>query len=43
MPDQFIMEYDYFFKLLSYYLPDQRLRSNEHFVEWMRNTPQLAD
>lgn len=37
------MEYDHFFRLLSYYLPSQELRDNADFVNWLRNTPKLAD
>jgi hypothetical protein len=43
LPDQFILEYDTFFKLLSYYLPDGPLRNNLHFVNWLRDTPGLPD
>jgi hypothetical protein len=42
-PDQYIMEYDHFFRLLSYYLPSQELRNNPDFVNWLRHTPKLAD
>lgn len=43
LPDQFILEYDSFFKLLSYYLPNERLRKNQFFIDWLRNTEDLAD
>lgn len=43
LPDQFLLEYDTFFKILSYYLPDEQLRGNAHFVDWLRNTPNLPD
>jgi hypothetical protein len=42
-PDQFLLEYDHFFRLLSYYLPREDLRFNNNFVMWLRNTPFLAD
>lgn len=32
LPDQFIMEYDSFFHILSYYLPAGQLRNNENFA-----------
>ena len=37
------MEYDHFFRLLSYYLPTEELSGNENFVHWIRDTPNLAD
>ena len=37
------MEYDHFFRLLSYYLPVEQLRQNIFFVNWLRTTPNLAD
>jgi hypothetical protein len=37
------MEYDHFFRLLSYYLPIDELRFNHNFVMWLRNTQNLAD
>ena len=43
LPDQYILEYSTFFKLLSYYLPNGQLRNNQHFVEWLRSTPDLPD
>jgi len=42
-PDQFLMEYDTFLPLLSYYLPLAALRENHHFVNWLRHTPGLSD
>lgn len=42
-PDQGIMEYDHFFRLLSYYLPHDDLRLNKEFVNWLRDTPNLTD
>ena len=41
--DRFIMEYDHFLPLLSFYLPTKQLRQNEDFVKWLRSTPGLAD
>jgi hypothetical protein len=40
-PDVLLMEYKYFFRILSYYLPLPALQGNEHFVNWLRNTPGL--
>jgi len=42
-PDQYLMEYDQFFHILSYYLPTEELSNNADFVNWLRNTPNLAD
>ena len=42
-PDNFMLEYDQFFPLLSYYLPSEELQQNSNFVSWLRNTPLLAD
>lgn len=42
-PDQFLMEYEHFFPLLSYYLPVPALKENNDFVEWMRNTKGLSE
>ena len=43
LPDQYLMEYDTFFRLLSYYLPIKELRDNQAFVSWLRETPGLPD
>lgn len=41
--DTFILELSTFFKLLSYYLPDEKMKQNADFVNWMRNTPSLSE
>lgn len=43
LPDQYLMEYDSFFRLLSYYLPLKELRDNMKFIEWLRSKEDLAD
>ena len=42
MNNQYLLEYDTFFRLISYYLPSP-LNTNEHFVQWLRNTEGLSD
>jgi hypothetical protein len=42
-PEQGFIEYDTFFKLISFYLPVPALRDNKNFVNWLRNTEGLPD
>jgi len=42
LPDQYLLEYDTFFRLMSYYLPST-LRDNTDFANWLRNTKDLPD
>lgn len=41
-PDSLLMEYKYFLRHLSFFLPTPELRENEHFKLWMR-TPGMSD
>ena len=43
MIDTFILELSSFFKLLSYYAPSEKMKTNADFINWMRYTPNLSE